>query len=164
MKNLIIEALDAAFAVVESEIPKEKEQEKTVSILDVRPIDLPTFMESHGIPETAHFWRTDNGYDAWGDIVLSWEEIVPTTETDKLIFAIKRFDVVAFRHIYDKLTKSGYIRTPVDSKLLRPYLNTNMYDLYIEKDFDKIVEYYSLYFRKEEEHCTPTKTEMRTCE
>jgi len=45
--------------------------------------------------------------------------------------------------------KNGYKRTGYNSGLLKQFDDTTVYDMYISKDFDRLVKYYSLPFVKE---------------
>lgn len=149
MKTLLIDALDKAFALLERQIPKTKKKTESISIQDVPPLELASFMKSHGIPADAYFSGRDNGYDAWDDIVLAWEIDVPTTDKDKEDYKRRVFSNIAFRSVYDSLIKNGYKRTGFNSGLLKQFDGTTVYDMYINKDFDRLVKYYSLPFVKE---------------
>lgn len=146
MKELIIQTLDEAFVLLEKQVPQEKKKNKTISIIDVKPLELISFMKSNNIPDDASFGGTDNGYDAWDDIVLEWDINVPTTDKDKLDYKRRRFTDISFKLVYNLLTKSGYKRVGFNSGQLKEFADTTLYDMYINKEFDKIVRYYSLYF------------------
>ena len=73
MKELIIQALNDAFVSLEKVIPQTKNKPESISIIDVTPMDLITFMKNNNIPENASFGGRDNGYDAWDDIILEWD-------------------------------------------------------------------------------------------
>ena len=150
MKDLIKNGLDEVYDfLIEKMVPKSKKITKSVSIIDVKPIDIISFMKDNNIPDDACFDGRDNGYDAWDDILLSWDVSVETTSEEKLRFKRKRFGSIAFKHIYNLLTKKGYKRVGVNSALFKEYRDITVYDMYINKDFDKLVKYYSLFFKKE---------------
>jgi len=148
MKELIIRTLDNAHSLLEKQVPKTKKKTKCVSIQEVNPLELSSFMKSNNIPNDAYFTGTDNGYDAWDDVVLAWEIEIPTTEKDKLIFKRKRFSSIAFKHVYKLLTKNAYKRVGYNTSLLKEFDDTTIYDMYINKDFDRLVKYYLLSFKK----------------
>lgn len=148
MKDLMIIALNDAFALLEKAVPQTKKETKSVSIMDVKPIDIISFMANNNIPNDACFDGKDNGYDAWDDILLSWDIVVPTTDKDKLKFKKDRFSTIAFRSIYNSLTVNGYKRVGYNTGLLKQFDDTTVYDMYINKDFDRLVKYYSLPFVK----------------
>lgn len=163
MKNLLILALDDAFTLLEKQVPQTKKNTKTISIQDVKPSQLMSFMKSNDIPNDAYFSGNDNGYDGWDDIVLAWEVDVPTSEKDKLEYKNYRFHDIAFTKVYKLLTTNGYKRISdrnqnrITYKQRRKYSgissiilfdNKSIYEMYIDKDLDKLVEYYSMYFQK----------------
>lgn len=160
MKNLLILALDDAFTLLEKQVPQTKKNTKTISIQDVKPSQLMSFMKSNDIPNDAYFSGNDNGYD---DIVLAWEVDVPTSEEEKSEYKNYRFHDIAFKKVYDLLTTNGYKRISdrnqnrITYKQRRKYSgissiilfdNKSIYEMYIDKDLDKLVEYYSMYFQK----------------
>ncbi len=149
MKELIIQALNDSFNLLEKQVPLTKKQNKSISILDVEPLELPTFMRDNNIPNDAYFTGKDNGYDGWDDILLAWSIDVPTTEKDKIEFKKKRFTDIAWKFIYDLLfNKNGYKRVGYNSGLLKEFDDTTVYDMYVNKEFDRLVKYYSLRFKK----------------
>jgi len=149
MKELIVQALSAAIVLLESRIPQTKKKTIYVNIGDVNPIDILNFMEENSIPTTAEFGGKPNGYDAFDEICLVYDVDIPTTDKDKLIFKKDKFTNIAFRAVYNLLTVSGYKRVGYRSDLLKPFDCTTVYDMYINKEFDRLVEYYSLPFVKE---------------
>jgi hypothetical protein len=148
MKNLIILALDNAMNKLDRITPSTKKVERTISILDVSPLHLVQFMMDNNIPDDACFSGRDNGYDAWDDILLSWDVDVPTTDKDKLTYRRKQFTTTAFKFVHDTLIENGFKRVGYSSGLLKEFDDTTVYDMYINKDFDRLVKYYSLPFNK----------------
>lgn len=164
MRNLISKALNDAFITLEKQVPQTKKKTETVSIQDVKPSQLISFMKSNDIPNEAYFSGTDNGYDGWNDIVLAWEVDVPTSEKEKLEYKNYRFHDIAFKSVYDLLITNGYKRISdrnqgrITYKKRSKYSgmssiilfdNKSVYEMYMDKDLDKLVEYYSMYFQKE---------------
>ena len=164
MRNLISKALNDAFTTLENQVPQTKKKSETISIQDVKPSQLMSFMKSNHIPNDAYFTGADNGYDGWNDIVLAWEVDVPTSEKEKLEYKNYRFHDIAFKKVYDLLTTNGYKRisdrnqgritykqrskySGISSIILLD--NKSVYEMYIDKDLDKLVEYYSMYYQKE---------------
>src|ERR1035437_851673 len=129
MKELIIQALNDAFVSLEKVIPQTKKKPESVSIIDVSPMDLITFMKDNNIPENASFGGRDNGYDAWDDIILEWDVNVPTTDRDKLNFKRKAFTNYAFQALYTLLLKNGYKRVGYSTSDLMKFDNTTVYDM-----------------------------------
>lgn len=148
MKQLIIQVLEESFSVLEKQTPKSKKQIKSISIINVSPLDLISFMKKHNIPDSAFFNGRDNGYDAFDDILLSWEVDIPTSEKDKFDFGKRRYSDIVFPKIYKIMSDNNYNRKPLDTSLLKDYKNTTVYEMFINRDFDRIVEYYSMYFER----------------
>ena len=147
MEDLIIKALDDTIIKLDKITPTTKKKTKSISIIDVSPLDIPSFMKDNNIPNNAYFNGIDNGYDGWHtDILLSWDIDVPTTGDDKLKFRRNRFTTIAFKSVYDSLTSNGYKRVGYNSGLLRDFNDTTVYDMYLVKDFNRLVKYYSLPF------------------
>lgn len=146
MRSLLMSAMSDAIVRLDAQIPQTKKQVRSISIMNVKPIELLQFMKDNGIPDDACFDGRDNGYDAWDDILLSWDVDVPTTDSDKLAFKKKRFTDIAWMYVYQKLTANGYIRQGVNSHLLKQFDDTTIYDMYMNVDWDRIELYYSLRF------------------
>jgi hypothetical protein len=149
MKDLIVQALSAAIVLLESRTPQTKKKTIYVGIEDVKPADILSFMEDNDIPDTAEFGGKPNGYDAFDEVCLVYDVDIPTTDKDKLKAKRDRFTNIAFRAVYDLLLANGYKSVGYRSNLLKPFDNTTVYDMYINKEFDRLVEYYSLPFVKE---------------
>lgn len=148
MKELITQALNEAFILLEKRTPQTKIKIESISIVDVKPIELVSFMQQNNIPDNATFDGKDNGYDAWDDILLSWEVFVPTTENDKLKFKKEKFTYIAFSVVRDLLKANNY-KIVGQTQLHKKFDNETLYDMYLEKDFDRITKLYSLSFSKQ---------------
>ena len=87
-----------------------------------------------------------------------------TSEKEKLEYKNYRFHDIAFKKVYDLLTTNGYKRisdrnqgritykqrskySGISSIIL--FDNKSVYEMYIDKELDKLVEYYSMYFQKD---------------
>lgn len=145
MKDLLIQALTDAFALFEKQIPKTKTETKEISIENVKPLDIVGFMKEKGIPDDAYFVGPEEGQ--YG-VFLSWDVQVPTTEADKVKFAKKQYRNVAWQYVYKLLTANGYKRIPYDSRNFKQFNDTTVYNMFREKNFDRLVEYYSGHFKK----------------
>jgi hypothetical protein len=148
MKELITQALDEVFSRVLRQVPQTKKKTESIGILDVRPLHLEAFMSANGIPEHAYFSSADNTDEiSAGEIYLAWEVDVPTTDKDKAKFKRDKFSVICFPPIYKLLTSNGYKRIPCDSRAMRRFDGTTVYDMYSNKEFDRLLDYYSLFFK-----------------
>jgi hypothetical protein len=150
MKSLIVETLEEVYRKVESSIPLTKQIEKSTDISDMCPTDLADYITVNNIPRSAYFYGVDNSYDGWerGIILLSWEVSIPTTEEDKQKYKRKRFDTIHSKCIYDCLTSNGYTRKGFSSNLLKEFDGTTVYYMFINKQYGRLVKYYSLHFIK----------------
>lgn len=149
MKDLIIKALNEAYIILEKRIPQTKPDFIEVSIEDIKPLDLPNFMKANNIPPDAYFSSSYEGERSLGSSVypsLCYDIIVPTTDKDKLKFCKDKFSTIAFKSVFDSLTNNGYKRTGFNSLILRDFKDICIYNMYINKDFDWLVNYYSLSF------------------
>lgn len=138
METLLMQALSDAFDLLEKQVPQTKKKSKSISIRDVNPLELTSFMKKNGVPKNATFGGTDNGYDGWSDIVLEWYVDVPTTQKDKLDFRRNRFTTIAFKKVYDLLTANGYNRVGFNTGLLKQF----------DSWYKKVVGANSVYFTK----------------
>jgi hypothetical protein len=146
MKDLIKSALDSLYASLKANAPTTGRATKSISILDVDPLDLPNFMRDNNIPDTAFFDGEDNGYDGWDDILLSWEVTVPLSDTAIEHGIRNSFNLRAFKPVFDILISNGYTRISSGSHMYRDFKNTTVYDMYRAGDWDRLVDYYSLSF------------------
>lgn len=147
MKDIIINALTEALKEFEKRVPQTKTITKSISIKDIKPIELLSFMKKKDIPDTARFNGRDNGYDGWDDILLSWDVKIPTTNKDKDEYRKRVFSTTAFQTVYNLLTNNGYKRVPYNASQLNEFKNKTVYGMLINKEYDKLVNYYSLAFK-----------------
>lgn len=148
MKDLIIQALDGAIIKFDKQIPLTKKETKYINITNIKPLDIGNFIKENNLPDDVYFGGKPNGYDSFDEVCLCYEVFVPTTEKEKLKFKQKNFSTIAFKFVYDTLTNNGYKRVGFNTGLLKEFDNTTVYDMYINKEFDRLVKYYSLPFVK----------------
>lgn len=146
MKDLIIEALNDVIVGLEARVPQTKKEGVYVNIDDVSPLDISKFMMEKNIPSDAHFAGKPNGYDSFDAVCLYYEIDVPTTKFEKTQYKRRLFNNIAFKKVYNSLILNGYKRVGFNSGLLKEFNDTTVYDMYITKDFNRLVKYYSLYF------------------
>lgn len=115
---------------------------QNVSLEDTNPIDLAKFMVDNKITSDAYF-RADSD----GRVYLAFAESVLTTSDDTLEYLRTRFSNAAFTNVYRDLTQNGYKRVGFSSEKLSKFRNFFVYDSFKNRDYDIIVEYYSLYFQ-----------------
>lgn len=148
MKDFIISTLDEANIKLEKSVPQVKKKTIYVCIDDVSPLGIVQFMADNNIPDTACFGGRDNGYDAFDQICLCYDVDIPTTDKDKDKYRKERFTSYAFKPLYDLLLNNGYKRIGSSSGLYKEFDKTSVYEMYMAKEFDKLVQYYSLSFAK----------------
>lgn len=146
MKELIIKALNDAFAEFKNRIPQTRTDVKYVDIENVSPLEIVRFMVDNNIPMDAEFGGRPNGYDAFEAVCLCYNVKIPTTEKEKLNYCKANFASCAFRHVYNMLTSVGYKRVGFSTRLLNEFDDTTVYEMYINNEFDRLVKYYSLPF------------------
>lgn len=149
MKDLIVKALDEAFVTLEKQVPQTKKEYVYVNISDVTPVNLLQYMQENNIPLDASF-AVEYEDSFIGNIMepsLCYDIDVPTTDKDKLKFKKKRFTSIAWKYVYDSLLNNNYKREGYNTGLLKEFDNTTVYDMYINKEFDRLVKYYSLPFK-----------------
>ncbi len=156
MKELIIQALDSVYEkFINVDIPETKRVEKTINIDNVKPIELHSFMNENNIPDDAElrYSTCESIYDDCEGFFLSWYVEEPLSESEKEAERSKCkkhiFSNYSFRAIYNLLIKNGYKRVGVNTGLLTPYSKDTVYEMFLNKDFDGLVNYYSLYFKKD---------------
>jgi hypothetical protein len=148
MRIIIHPALNIAHELLMKQIPLTKKLVKSISIMDVNPLELQKFMKENKVPDTAYFDGRDNGYDAFDDILLSWEVRIPTTEKDTMKFKRNRFTSLAWNEVRGMLLSNGYERVGYDAQQMAHFDDTTVYDMYINNEIGRLEHYYSLAFKK----------------
>lgn len=149
MKYLLIEALDKAFVKLNNQSLPTKGKTIYVDIESINPSDINTFIKENNIPDDCYFGGEPNGYDSFDNVCLCYDIKVPLTEKELLLHNQKQFDLRLGYILYDLLVKNnGYKRVPYDAILFRQFNKKPIYDMYIEKDFDMLLKYFSLRFTK----------------
>lgn len=72
---------------------------------------------------------------------------IPEKEYKRLLRG--KFERLVWYRLYKELIAIGYKRESGDNYKFRKYKDTTVYDMYINKEFTKITDYYSLFFKKE---------------
>ena len=146
MKDFIKAVLDEAIIKLENSVPQTKKKTIYVCIDDVSPLNIVQFMKDNDIPDDACFGGRDNGYDAFDQICLCYDIDIPTTDKDKDKYRKERFTGLVFKPLYDLLLANGYKRISSWSSLYKEFDKTSVYEMYMAKEFDRLVQYYSLSF------------------
>ena len=86
-------------------------------------------------------------YSTYGDIIAIFDIEVPKTKHDLEIEKEKRFKNKYFKVVYDEMIKNGYKRS-FSSHSLKEFDDTTVFKMFLNKDFDRLVKYFSLFFVK----------------
>lgn len=147
MEVLIKTALSEAMAELYKMVPQTKKETRTVCISQVYPVDVATFIEKNNIPEEARFHNGSVNDNLFADGPwLVWEVDVATTDADRQKYMEKRFTHVAFKSVHKLLLETGYRRVGFSTALLKEFRDTSVYGMYQNKEWDRLIWYYSLYF------------------
>lgn len=149
MKELITKALNEASELLDKQIPHTKKERRSISIEDVSPLELNRFMLDNNIPSNASF-SVEGDSEAFfvtSYACLEWDIRIPVTEKDRLEFKRRRFERIAWKAVYNILIAAGYKRRGFNSGLLKGFKDTNLYSLFVNGEYDRLVDYYSLMFK-----------------
>lgn len=148
MKDLIIQALEKAFTQLETRVSKTKAHTKYFNIDDVNPLELLEFMRENNIPDNAYFTGIPNSYDSYDGIALAYDISIETTEAEREKQRNRIFTDIAFKEVLLLLKENGFKRVGYNTGLLKEFDNTTVYKMFLNKEFDRLVKYYSLPFKK----------------
>lgn len=142
-KDLIIPALQDCLDGYNPPTTKRVYKESS-SISYMGIDDILNLMEVNNIPKNATIIsHNDNP-------AFEWEEVEPITEEEKKEIRKNVFNGYrAFEVVNKVLTQNGYKRIPVWSNEFKPFKGTTVYDMFVNREFDRLHKYYSLFFDKE---------------
>lgn len=144
MKDIIINALNDAWELFKKRIPETKKEIVYNDIEYISPQSIASFIVEYKIPVNCWF-----GSDEQENICICYDIDIPTTDKDKDKFRKEKFSGVAWNFIYKAMINNGYKRIGFNSGLLKEFDDTSVYEMYVNKDFDRLVKYYSLSFIRE---------------
>ena len=167
MKDLIIKALNEVFEAVTIQIPNVKINEEFFDAEDCSVADLQKIIKENNLPEDIclELWhpQSDNKmYEDWpidddGDPINSLGFVkrtrIPTTEKEQLKYRAKEMRIKGWDTVRYTLLNNGYTFSDyyLDCKNVfygSPTNKIDAYNLYINKKWDKLIEYYSKYYKK----------------
>ena len=143
--NLVIPVLQDVLNKSWAKAPQTKRVAQYSGSIDCMTFEqLSQYVKENNIPAQAFITTGDDEYT-----VFVWEITVETTAEEKED-AIKRWfnTSVSFKPVYEALTKIGYVRTGANSSLFKEFRDTTVYDMCINREFDRLHKYYSLFFEK----------------
>lgn len=148
MKDLIIQALTKALPQLESRVPKTKGHTKYFDINGISPIELVEFMRANNIPDNTYFAGIPNSYDSFDGIALAYDISIDTSELEREKFKNRVFTDIAYKEVFNLLKENGFIKVGYNTALLKDFKDTTVLKMFIAEDFDRLVKYYSLSFKK----------------
>jgi hypothetical protein len=144
MKELIIEALNIAFERVKARAPQKKDKTITLGIHGLTPCEVAKLLLEENVPEYAEF--------DWDDQVITWISKVNPTDRETQTYIECEFSRIAWDEIHLALIREHYQRVNHTMSTLNhwisfaTYRNPMIYDLYIKRDWDTLVHFYSVVF------------------
>jgi hypothetical protein len=149
MKNLIIQCLNNAKIELDKNRPTTIHDTIThsISIIDVNPLDLNKFILNNNIPNTAYFRVGADCYGDNTDVMLCWDvdNTHPINDVEVLEYNRQKFGLIAWNKIHEVLLNNGYIQNVSFSNHTNFNID-NIYDSYINNEFDKLFDYYSFFY------------------
>ena len=153
MKELLVIAFNDAYDKLCSSIPKTKEIQKVLNIENLSLSQLNNKINDLGISADRVVFSTKTEHIAslnYEKPVILYSVIVDTTETEQLEYKRNKMKLFADKCVYNILMHYEYKKIwPNYNKLEQLGLyKVDLYDLYINNDWNKICEYYSYFYNK----------------
>lgn len=166
MKDLIIKALNEVFEAVTTQTPDVKINEEFFDADECSIADLQKIIKENNLPEDIclelwHPQQDNEMYKDWGidddgypidSLGFVRRTEIPTTEKEKLKYRTKEMRIKGWDTVKYTLLNNGYTFSDhyLDDKAFwgSPTNKIDTYDLYINKKWDELVEYYSKYYKK----------------
>ena len=171
MKELIIKALTEVFEAVTKQTPNVKIDEEFFDAEDCSVADLQKIIKENNLPEDIRLelwhpqsdnkmykdWPVDDDGDSINSLGFVKRTRIPTTEKEQLKYRkkemrIKGWDTVKYTLLNNGYTFSDYYFDYKNVFYGSPTNKIDAYNLYINKKWDKLVEYYSKYYRKRKQY------------
>ena len=133
--------IGSAFVPVEEGLDIVEFNSKLQEIADSLNLDINTL--EIGL-EDADASTTDSA-----NIGVFYSKEYPIPEKEYKSIVRKKFERTVWYRLYNELTTIGYKRVASDSSKFKLYKDTTIYDMYLNKEYAKLTNYYSLFFKKE---------------
>lgn len=146
MTDLIMTALNQRWKADLKRANSPKKEFVEVDITDVNPMDLVEFMRENNIPYTAAFDISDDWEYNCPSPVLCYHKSVEKTDEEKINDAIALFNKYGNTAVLKALREAGYKRKKYSPNLKDIKAFGDLYDMYINKDYDALKKYFALYF------------------
>lgn len=153
MKELLVIAFNEAYDKLCSSVPKTKEIQKVLNIDNLSLLQLNNKINDLGISADRVVFSTKTEYTTLSNYekpVILYNVICDTTETEQLEYKHNKMKLFADKCVYDILMHYEYKQIwPNYNKLEQLGLyKADLYDLYINNDWNKICAYYSCFYVK----------------
>jgi hypothetical protein len=145
MKDLIIDDLNKAFEDV-SKREYTKNEKVSFCVEGIDPYALVNFLTENNIPKDCYFSQDDDGR-----VTIAYDKKVNMNDVEILAVKKRLFENFAWSEIYKSLIANGYVRISVSSDAFKDFKDKSIYEMYIDKDFDSLVKYYSMRFKKNQD-------------
>lgn len=143
MKEQVIEALTTLLKKIKLSTPLVESYTRSLSLEDVIPCNLSKFMKENNIPDDSWFFSDDE------DEYICWTAEKEATPEYMEKDTRRRFRNKAFPNIYKLYISNGYKRVGFNSGLLRQFPTTNLYDLFTNCDYENLMKFINLHFKKD---------------
>ena len=170
MKDLIIKALNEVFEAVTTQTPNIKINEEFFDAEDCSVADLQKIIKENNLPEDIRLelwhpqsdnkmykdWPDDDDGDPINFLGFVRSTRIPTTEKEQLKYRTKEMRIKGWNTVKHTLLNNGYTASDYyfedEAYWGNPKNKIDAYDLYINKKWDELVEYYSKYYRKRKQY------------
>ena len=141
MIALILPTLHELLADIK--IPLYETRLKSINIDEVKPMALTEFIKDNNIPENAYFYTSEEY------VFLRYGIQVPASKEFQMQYVAKKFNANAFNRVYKALTPLGYTRKSFQYSIYKEkFYKSSLYELFINKRYDALEEYFSLMFKR----------------
>ena len=146
MKSIIVKELQRCM----DNLPTIPEEKSVFKEIEVNGGSLSDFEEQAAeIANSYSIEKDDISFycsEYSSDMVASFGIKVKATNADKEKIKEKHFNRRAYKYIYDALTNAGYKRVGFNSGLLKAFNDTTIYKMFVNQEYDRLADYYSLSF------------------
>jgi hypothetical protein len=151
MENIIKRKLTECYDSLGTFSPMKKQQKEVYvgggnisELLDI----VENIVLTENIDKNDIRFISNTNYSMDGDIIAIFDIEVPKTKNDLDIEKEKKFKNKYFKVVFDEMIKKGYKRVGFSSHLLKEFDDTTVFKMFLNKDFDRLTKYFSIFFVK----------------
>jgi len=141
----VIPFISTVTVVPEKQITKIIEIEEGQNLTTLNKT-ISTIAEEYNIEPEKIFIGADKGYDDSFLLSVYFDTIVSKTKNEIENEMKSIIERKSYRIIYDNMIKNGFKRVGFNSKLLKNFNDTNVYEMIKNNELNKLVSYYSFWF------------------